>query len=77
MGSGGGKWERGASECSGSLPFTAAAQVPEFEGKVSSQLPSWSLGHENQSALEDFTQETPSWLCRASLKVKEFLIRGV
>ena len=77
MGSGGCEQERGASEWSGSLPFTAAAQVSEFEGKLSWQLPSWSLGHENQSALEDFTQETPSWPCRASLKVKEFLIRGV
>ena len=65
----------GPSVWLGSRPFTAATQVSEFEGEVSWQLPSWSLGLRIDHLLEVFTQKAPCWLCRASLKVNEALTR--
>lgn len=56
----------GPSMWPGSRPFTAATQVSEFEGKVSWQLPSWSLGLRIDHLFEVFTQEAPSWLCRVA-----------
>ena len=49
----------GPSVWLGSRPFTAATQVSEFEGEVSWQLPSWSLGLRIDHLLEVFTQKAP------------------
>lgn len=51
----------GLSECSGSLPFMAAAPGSKFEGKVSCPLGLWALGI-NQP-LKAVMQVAPPWLC--------------